>query len=45
MYRQEDEFDFITDVQFKDMWFESTGKPIVIGCRFYPDPPMGEMVI
>ena len=44
MYRQEDEFDFLTDEQFKTMWFEATGSPVIIGCRFTPDPPMGEMV-
>ncbi|XP_076455942.1 uncharacterized protein LOC143290413 [Babylonia areolata] len=44
-YRQEEQFNFIKETLEKDMWYDGEGKPIIVGCRFYPTPGYGEMII
>ncbi|KAL8612973.1 hypothetical protein ACOMHN_001056 [Nucella lapillus] len=45
LYRQEKTYANSKAEQLKEIWMDTSNKPILVGCRFKPNPPIGEMVI
>ncbi|XP_076437197.1 uncharacterized protein LOC143276534 [Babylonia areolata] len=45
LHRQESRFQEEREETQRDIWMNTIHKPIIVGCRFKPNPPVGEMII